>query len=238
MKVVFFDADDTLWDIENHYRDAIKSIAEKISGQFNLDLTYAINKLQESNIETTKEMGYTRHTFPTAVVRAFVSIANEHDKMITSNDILSIYISADQIHDQIPELKTGVESTISTFNRNGYVCKIITLGDQVTQSAKIYRSGIWEYIRESIIVPEKNIETYKNIAKEYNQPLIMIGNSMSSDINPALQAGWYTIHIPADTWELDNADLVEHKEGKFYRVENIKEVIDIVESIYGGAERV
>jgi putative hydrolase of the HAD superfamily len=237
MKVVFFDADDTLWDIQNHYNDAMKDMAKLMTDRFNISVCQALERIEESNIATTKELGCTRHSFPTAIVRAFVSIANINDALITSNDILEIYRAADNIHDQIPELKPGVETTISTLNRNGYICKIITLGDQVTQSAKIYRSGIWEYIKETIIVPEKNVDTYVDIANKYNGPYIMIGNSMHSDINPALKAGWYAIHIPADTWSLDNAELVDCEEGKFHRVGNIKEVIEIVESIYGGAER-
>ena len=239
MKMVFFDADDTLWDIITHYSDAMADAATKMSNDFNLPYDYIYDKIYKKNIETAKEIGHIRSQFPAAITKVFADLCKEKCIEIDTDSVLDTYISTDKVYDQAPEVKPGVKSTICALNRSGYVCKIVTLGDEVMQSAKIYRSGIWEYIRDAFILPVKDKEAYKDIANRFpdNDKFIMVGNSIRNDINPALEAGWYAIHIPVDTWELEHAKIIEHEDGKFFTVENIKDVAGVVDSIYEGTER-
>jgi putative hydrolase of the HAD superfamily len=241
MKIIFFDADDTLWGgIQEVYDDARRNLVTFIRSRFDVSASYILERFNQEDYLAREKLDFSRHRFPTSAVRTFVSIANEQDGEITSNDILDVYMIADRVFDLIPELKAGVESTISTLNRSGYTCKILTLGDPIMQSSKIYRSGIHEYIKDSIIVPRKDVNTYLDIAHKYEDcgPLIMVGDSVGNDINPALEAGWYAIHIPVEYRMYKDVSVINSGEGRFFTVDNIKGVIDVVGSIFEGSERV
>jgi putative hydrolase of the HAD superfamily len=108
------------------------------------------------------------------------------------------------------------------------------------QSSKIYRSGVHEYIKDAIIVPKKDVDTYRDIAHKYSDcgQLVMVGDSIANDINPALEAGWYAIHIPVEYRMYKDTEVVRHNEGKFFTVDNIKGVVDVIGSIFEGSERV
>lgn len=234
MKLVFFDTDDTLWDIKKHYGDTRENVCRQLAKQYKVNVNDVQQTMKRMSIEVREKLGYGRYSFPTTAVKTLVEIALKEDLPISSNDILATYRIADEIHDQVPELRPGVASTISELNRKGYVCKILTLGDKVIQSAKIYQSGIWEYINESIIVPEKNEETYRNIMKRFSDSsdFIMVSNSIQNDINPALKAGWHCIHIPTEKEELRHEQIISSEEDRCFKVENIKEVVQVVKDIF------
>lgn len=233
MNLVFFDADDTLWEIKKHYKGAMGDISQQLAMQYKVNANDVRQIMERISVEVRERLGCGRHSFPTIVVKTLVEIAIKEDIPITSDDILAVYRIADEIHDQVPELKPGVASTISELNRKGYICKILTLGDRVIQSSKIYQSGIWEYINESIIVSEKNEETYRNIMKRFSDSsnFIMVGNSIEKDVTPALRAGWHCIHVPTGERQSEQGRVVNPEEKRFFGVENIKEAAQIIRDI-------
>jgi FMN phosphatase YigB (HAD superfamily) len=240
MKLVFFDADDTLWGgVQEAYNESKDGFAEFISNKTGADKVYILELFEKEDHDLRKEFAFSRHRFPRAAANTLIMIANERNIVITPNDILDVYNIADAVYNFTPELKPGVLSTISMLNRSGYTVKILTLGDPIIQSSKIYRSGIHEYIKDVIIVPKKDVDTYLDIGGKYSEykPIVMIGDSIGNDINPSLAAGWYAIHIPSDeTW--GNTQIAEHEQGKLFTVDNIKGVIDVLGNIFEGSERV
>jgi len=88
---------------------------------------------------------------------------------------------------------------------------LLTKGAEAEQHAKIAKSGLAERFRRIIVVPEKNAAVYEDLVRaEDLDPAYtwMIGNSVKSDINPALAAGLGAVFIPnQNTWELEQAEL-------------------------------
>jgi len=88
---------------------------------------------------------------------------------------------------------------------------LLTKGAEAEQHAKIAKSGLAERFRRIIVVPEKNAAVYEDLVRaEDLDPAYtwMIGNSVKSDINPAIAAGLGAVFIPnQNTWELEQAEL-------------------------------
>ena len=81
---------------------------------------------------------------------------------------------------------------------------LLTKGDLFDQESKLARSGLGEYFSDVQIVSEKNAATYTRVIARSGVPadrFLMIGNSLKSDVLPAIEAGAMAIHIPyAVTW--------------------------------------
>jgi putative hydrolase of the HAD superfamily len=87
---------------------------------------------------------------------------------------------------------------------------LITKGDVFDQERKLAASGLADYFAAIEIVADKNEATYARIfARHTDGPehTVMVGNSLRSDILPALQAGSYAVYVPHDlTWSYEHAE--------------------------------
>jgi putative hydrolase of the HAD superfamily len=105
---------------------------------------------------------------------------------------------------------------------------LLTKGDQEEQQLKIDSSGLQDYFRHVLIVPEKDVQTYLRLVSELELDpgqAWMIGNSPRSDINPALQAGLNAVFIPHEhTWGLEKQDVQHMGEGKLLSLNTFAEL--------------
>ena len=57
--------------------------------------------------------------------------------------------------------------------------------------------------------------------------LLMVGNSLKSDIAPALTIGAWAIHIPFHvTWQLEHFDDIEHE--RLRKIKHFSEIIELL----------
>ena len=108
------------------------------------------------------------------------------------------------------ELLPGVAEAIEEL-RHRYTLIVITKGDLLEQERKLAQSGLGDLVDGIEIVSDKTSKVYVNAFREYGDGptrAVMVGNSVKSDIIPALQAGSWAIYIQHDlTWELEHAAL-------------------------------
>jgi putative hydrolase of the HAD superfamily len=87
---------------------------------------------------------------------------------------------------------------------------MITKGDLLNQEQKLARSGLGDFFDAIEIVSEKDAGTYRRIAARHEIAAgtgVMIGNSLKSDVLPAIEAGLWGIHIPYPiTWAHEHAE--------------------------------
>jgi putative hydrolase of the HAD superfamily len=132
-----------------------------------------------------------------------------------------------------PLVIEGVRPTLEILARRDYRLIVLTRGIEHEQRAKLMRSGLSDFFSEIRIVSRKDADTYRAAARELGDAagaaLCMIGNSLRSDVGPALEAGWRAIHVPAPTaWAHDEADLAPSS--KYRRVTQFDQVADLVGS--------
>ncbi len=99
--------------------------------------------------------------------------------------------------------------------------ELVTKGDLFDQESKLARSGLGELFDAVEIVSTKNAATYRAIMQRHGvapERFVMVGNSLRSDVLPALEAGARAVHIPyALTWAHEHLD-AEALQGRSFAV--------------------
>jgi putative hydrolase of the HAD superfamily len=104
----------------------------------------------------------------------------------------------------------GVEQALADLSEAGYRLVLITKGDLLHQEQKLAASGLGDLFAAVEIVSEKDASTYERVFARHGTgaaEAAMCGNSLRSDILPALDAGAHAAHIPYPlTWAHEMAD--------------------------------
>lgn len=208
IKVIAFDADDTLWINEYHYRKAetrfgILMERYTTSEEANLILL----KKEKQNLPL---LGYGSKAFIISLVESGIEIS---DGSITSEEIKKLIEIGKQTIGKPIELLPEVESVLADLSSK-FPLILATKGDLKEQESKIERSGLEKYFSHIEIMSEKNRESYLKIVKRYGinpENFLMIGNSFKSDILPVLEIGGNAIYIPSEiTWAHEIVQEIEH----------------------------
>ena len=103
----------------------------------------------------------------------------------------------------------GVETALTELSED-YRLVLITKGDLLHQEQKLAASGLGDLFAAVEIVSEKDALTYERVFARHGSGAArsaMCGNSMRSDILPALEAGGYAAYVPYPvTWAHELAE--------------------------------
>ncbi len=128
------------------------------------------------------------------------------------------------------ETLPGVRETLEAL-KGRYRLVVITKGELLDQERKLAASGVDHFFDAVEIVSEKDARVYSRIFLRHGtgpERAMMIGNSMKSDILPALEAGSWAVHVPSEhQWALDHADEPQEHE-RLLRADFIRDVLDII----------
>lgn len=222
IKVIGFDADDTLWENEPYFEEielkfcvlmenylSHQSISQEIfRNQIkNLPLYgYGIKGYVLSMVETAAEIS--GGNLPIEAIQKII----EYGKELLSKPVI---------------LMDGVKETLEKLNGD-YKLIVVTKGDLLDQHRKLHNSGLGHLFHHIEVVSEKHDEDYLKLLQrlEINPAeFYMIGNSLKSDILPVLNIGGYATHIPfRTTWEHERIDF-EVKHENFRSVEHITDIL-------------
>lgn len=206
-QVLLIDADDTLWENNIYFEEAIADFMHFLNHQemSHAEVRLVINQVER---ETILERGYGYHSFAHSLVKTFERLSAE---AITPELHQTIWNFARRISQYPIKLIDGVPETLNYLSGRNHHLILMTKGNVTEQSGKVERSGLKDYFAAVEIVAEKDPPTYKSIVAKYRLlPDItwMVGNSPRSDINPALSAGINAVFIPHDqTWILEHENL-------------------------------
>lgn len=208
IKLIAFDADDTLWVNEYHYRRAEEQFCEMMSRYCSAEeANNALLRVEKDNLPL---LGYGSKPFIISLIECGIELSG---KTLTNDDILRLIEIGENTIGQKIELLPSVLSVIETLSKK-YPLVLATKGDLKEQESKVKRSGIADYFSAVEIMSEKNRESYLKIVDAHNiQPheFLMVGNSFKSDILPVLEIGGNAIYIPSDiTWAHEIVEEIEH----------------------------
>ncbi len=198
LKMIGFDADDTLWRSEDYYRDA-QSEFERIVGAY-VDLDDAHDRLYAVEKRNIALFGYGAKGMTLSMIEAAVEITGSR---ISAHDVHRIVELGKAVLQHPVELLPGIAEAVEAIARD-YPVALITKGDLFHQEAKVRASGLSDLFRRIEIVSEKDAATYTRLLEEFDlapSQFAMIGNSLRSDIVPVLELGGCGVHMPYHvTW--------------------------------------
>ena len=216
---VGLDADDTLWHNETIFRLTQDRLREMMAEFADPDTTSA--KLAEVEKRNLRLYGYGVKGFTLSVIETAMELTGGEPPGRLIADILA---AGREMLGHPVEPLPGVEQALAELA--DYRLVLITKGDLLHQEQKLAASGLGELFVAVEIVSEKDASTYERVFARHGTgaaEAAMCGNSMRSDILPALQAGAWAAHVPYPlTWAHEMADApVGH--GRFVELGSISE---------------
>ncbi|GAB4015622.1 HAD family hydrolase [Spirosoma koreense] len=198
MKLIAFDADDTLWVNEPNYVDVKQKLSEMLSKY--VDEETLSLRFYDAQIRNLRLFGYGAKSFILSMIETAIELT---DGAITASEIQQIIDVGRKLIDFPIEVLEGVRDTLEALSKD-FDLMVLTKGDLFDQESKIARSGLGHFFKHIEIVSEKNEQAYQRIIEKYNVAPVdftMIGNSLKSDILPVVHIGARAIYIPYSvTW--------------------------------------
>lgn len=223
-KTIFFDADDTLWENERYFRDAEARFAELLSDYTSPDgVQQMLWQKQEDNIPL---FGYGSKTYMIGMTDAALELCGGHLPNHIYYGVKKI-ITDLAFHDL--EILEGVEETLEALTGK-YELIVATKGDVTEQMAKYRKSGLDRYFHHCEVMENKDEKNYLELAAKHDlapEQLLMIGNSVKSDIAPVVNIGGTAINTPHEiVWVHEMMDMPESD--RIIIVQNVREIIPIL----------
>jgi putative hydrolase of the HAD superfamily len=225
IKVIAFDADDTLWVNEPYFRQTEEAFCNLLGEYATLhELERELLKIEIANLGL---YGYGIKGFVLSMVETALRLSNN---IISANTVEQILDLGKQMLNQPIELLDGVEEVLETL-KGKYRLVVATKGDLLDQERKLKKSNLTGYFHHVEVMSEKDDANYLKLIKHLDiQPdeLLMIGNSLKSDIIPVLNVGGHAIHVPYHiTWAHEQIeDAIDNE--RFKSVEDIRDVLEFV----------
>ncbi|MBC7688570.1 MAG: HAD family hydrolase [Aquabacterium sp.] len=209
IKVIAFDADDTLWINEPYFQETENKFCALLEDY--LPRHTLAKELFKTEIQNLPLYGYGIKGFMLSMIETALRI---------SNNTLSIAVLEKAIEfgkellEKPIEILDGVEEVLITL-KGKYRLVVATKGDLLDQERKLKKSGLEHYFHHIEIMSDKQEGDYHKLIKHLDiQPaeFLMIGNSLKSDVMPVLAIGGHAVHIPYHTtWAHEQVEHhVEH----------------------------
>lgn len=224
IKIIGFDADDTLWVNEPVYHRAEDKLKKILSNY--IDDCDIENEQYKTEVKNIKLFGYGVKGFTLSMIETATRLTAGR---ITSTDIMKIIDLGKEMLQTPIELIDDVESVLKELS-GSYKLIVATKGDLLDQRKKLMASGLEKYFDHIEVMSEKDPKSYERLLTNLNiapEQFIMIGNSMRSDVLSVLEMGSNAIHVPyKTTWKREQVDSEVMNKYDFHSVKNIKEVLN------------
>ncbi|GAB3757619.1 HAD family hydrolase [Spirosoma pomorum] len=198
LRLIAFDADDTLWVNEPNYVNVQQTLSELLA--HHIDPKQMMDRFYVTQIKNLNLFGYGAKGFILSMIETAIELT---DGAVTGLEIQQIIDVGKQLLQFPIDVLAGVPDVLDILASH-YDLMIITKGDLFDQESKIARSGVGHYFKHMEIVSEKDPSAYQRILQRYGvQPseFLMIGNSVKSDVLPVLEIGGWAVHVPFEiTW--------------------------------------
>ncbi len=225
--IVFFDADDTLWENEEYFRNAEKDFADLLHQEADFaTIQQTLWARQEGNIPI---FGYGSKTYMLGMLDTALDVCGGKLSAEIYHGIKKII--TDLAYHRF-DLIDGVETTLEKVKEMGYTLAVATKGDLTEQLLKYRRSGLSKFFHHIEVLENKDKENFLELCRKFDiapEDLIMVGNSIKSDIAPVIEAGGRAIYVPYKTvWVHEIAPMPSSD--RVFQAQSISEVPEILKN--------
>jgi putative hydrolase of the HAD superfamily len=225
LKVIAFDADDTLFVNEPYFQETEQKFCALMSDY--LSEQGLSQELFKTEVDNLHLYGYGIKGYTLSMIEAAMKISNN---TLSVEAIEKIIVFGKELLQRPIELLDGVEETLKSLHGN-YKLVVATKGDLKDQRRKLHDSGLGAYFHHIEVMSDKQEKDYSDLLNRLEikpKEFFMIGNSLKSDVLPVLAIGGYAVHVPYHTtWEHEKINhKVEHP--NFRTLEKISDVLEIL----------
>ena len=227
LRVIAFDADDTLWDCQSHFEEVEEHL-------YSLIAPYCENpkrELFDTESGNMADLGYGCKAFTISILETAMRVAGND---LSTSQLSELLAHCKQLLHLPATPLPGVVSTLEALRgkMDDGRCRMVvfTKGELQDQENKLKRSGLLKYFDDVEITSDKGQAEFLALCEHqriHPSELLMIGNSLKSDIAPALAIGARAIYIPFHvTWQLEHVEDFDHE--RMVKVERFSEILKFV----------
>lgn len=223
-----FDADDTLWQNEQFFRITQQRFAELLSDFAESD--HLDERLLQAERRNLGQYGFGIKGFVLSMIETAIEVT---DQRVPASVISQIIAAGQEMLAHPIELLPHARETIEDLAGHHRII-LITKGDLLDQERKLAQSGLGELFDGVEIVSNKTPRTYAEIFSRHGDGAansLMVGNSMKSDVIPAIQSGAWGVYVPHDLkWDIEHAE-PPVGEQRFYELTDLGGLPDLVRKL-------
>ena len=226
IKVIGFDADDTLWVNETYFREAEEEFGRLLSDYETPNkIDQELFKMEMDNLGL---YGYGVKAFVLSMVQSALELSNYSISHKTIEKILNI--GKDMLNKPV-DLLDGVEEVLKTLSKD-YRLILATKGDLLDQERKLEKSGLTDYFHHIEVLSDKKETNYSKLLKHLDvepSEFLMIGNSLKSDVLPLINLNAHAIHVPFHTtWAHEQVSEKETNGKQYTTIGSLRELLNIL----------
>jgi putative hydrolase of the HAD superfamily len=196
IKVIAFDADDTLWVNEPYFQETEKKFCELLEDY--LPQHSVSQELFKTEIDNLSLYGYGVKGFILSMIETALRVSNNTLNTVVIEKAIQY---GKELLERPIEMLDGVEDVLKALSGK-YRLVVATKGDLLDQERKLKKSGIEHYFHHTEIMSDKQEKDYLKLIKHLDitpSAFLMIGNSIKSDVLPVLAVGGHAVHVPYHT---------------------------------------
>ena len=193
VSVVGVDADDTLWRTAHLYDDAINEFVETVA-RWNPDIS--ADRIFNAHFNAAGRYGFGA----LAHLRTLVEVAVHSGSEAAGPACEKALKVVETIHEDGAHPFAGTDRALTTLREKGLRLVLITKGAAAEQTAKLRRSGLAEHFDTVVVLGHKDVASYRQLLQDLRvepEHFVMVGNSVTDDIEPVLEAGGHAVLIGA-----------------------------------------
>ncbi len=222
IKVIAFDADDTLWVNEPYFQDVENKFCALLEDY--LSHHHISQELFKTEMQNLALYGFGAKSFMLSMIETAIKIT---DGNISTSAVEKIIEYGKTLLEQPIELLDGVQDVLSSLYGK-YQLVVATKGDLLDQERKLEKSKLGSFFHHIEIMSDKKESDYLKLLQHLSvdpESFLMIGNSLKSDVIPVLNIGGFGIHVPYHTtWAHEHMEN-ELIHERFIKLESLGEVL-------------
>lgn len=202
LTTIGFDADDTLWQNERFFRITQDQFAALLADYAERD--HLAERLLEAEKRNLGHYGFGIKGFVLSMIETALDVTEER---VPASVVRQLIEAGQEMLRHPIELLSNAREAVETLAPDFHII-LITKGDLLDQERKLAQSGLGDLFDGVEIVSEKTEAVYRDVFARHGAGVaagLMAGNSLRSDVIPAIAAGGWGVFVPhALTWEVEH----------------------------------
>jgi putative hydrolase of the HAD superfamily len=225
---IAFDADDTLWHNERFFRLTQDRFAALLADYTEPQALHA--RLLEAERRNLGHYGFGIKGFVLSMIETAIDVTEEK---VPARVIRELIEAGQEMlrHpiELLPHAREAVEALAADYR-----ILLVTKGDLLDQERKLAQSGLGELFDGVEVVSNKTPDVYARIFARHGdgaERSMMVGNSLRSDVVPAIRAGGWGVFVPHDlTWEVEHDEAPEDHP-RYRKITDLGTLPDLVRNL-------
>jgi putative hydrolase of the HAD superfamily len=224
---VGFDADDTLWHNARLFRLTQERFVELLADSADPDDLAA--RLAAAERRNLGRYGFGVKGFVLSMIETAVEVTQGR---VPGQVIAELIAAGHEMLDHPIELLPHARAAVEALAGRAELV-LVTKGDLIDQERKLAQSGLGDLFDAIEIVSDKTPATYARVFARHGRPrAMMVGNSLRSDVIPAIAAGGWGVFVPHDlTWSYEAEAEVPATHPRFREIAHLGELPGLIAAI-------